>query len=595
MLGFGLVRIVAPSRRKSPARTVNQVDRITSSLLDEFSAEVGLAKLPEDQRFEHFATYLTASRFLSETFDTTEVVFGSGADTGIDAVAIIVNGALATDPEMIEELAETNGYIDATFIFVQAERSAGFETSKIGQFGFGIADFFKDKPSLPRSEGVKAAAEVMTEIYKRSGKFTRGNPVCRAFYVTTGRWTSDANLEVRRKAMVDDLQAMNIFREVEFLCIGADVIQRLFYQTKNAIARDFTFAERVIVPEIEGVKEAYLGLLPIKEFLTLLDDGDGEILKGIFYDNVRDWQEYNAVNSEIKATLQSTPQRARFALMNNGITIIAKTLRTTGNKFHIEDYQVVNGCQTSHVLFDNRQVVDEKVVVPLRLIATDDEEVIASIVKATNRQTEVKAEQLLALSDFQKQLEAYFLTFEPSRRLFYERRSRQYNSQGVEKTRIVTPASLIRAYASCFLEEPHRTTRTYGALLAQLGTKIFVPGDKLDPYYYAASALYRIEFQFRNGQLDAKFKPARYHVLLAARLLVQPRDPPRSNSREMEKFCEPLIQSIWNPGSAEQLLGDAASVVNAAAAGNFHRDQIRTQPFTEKVKKMCADRTGKPK
>jgi hypothetical protein len=566
------------------------MDRITSSLLDEFSKEAGVEKLPEDQRFEHFATYLAAGRFLSETFDTHDVVLGSGSDTGIDAVAIIVNGALVTDPEMVEELAATNGYIDAAFIFVQAERSPGFETAKIGQFGFGVVDFFKEKPTLPRNNAVKLAAEIMTEVYNRSSKFKRGNPVCRAFYVTTGRWTADPNLEARRRAVVEDLQQLNIFREVELLCIGADVIQRLFYQTKNAVSRDFTFAERVLVPDIDGVEEAYLGLLPISEFLPLLDDGGGEILKGIFYDNVRDWQEYNAVNSEIKSTLESKPQRARFALMNNGVTIIAKTLRTTGNRFHIEDYQIVNGCQTSHVLFDNRSILDDKVVVPLRLIATDDEEVIASIVKATNRQTEVKEEQLLALSDFQKQLEAYFQTFEPPVRLFYERRSRQYNSLAVEKTRIVTPASLIRAYASSFLEEPHRTTRTYRALLAQLGTKIFVQGDRLEPYYYAASALYRIEFLFRNGQLDPQFKPARYHVLMAARLLVQPGDVPKSNSHEMARFCQPLIETMWDASVAERLLHEAAEIVNAAAAGNFDRDEIRTQPFTEKVKTMCVQK-----
>jgi len=68
--------------------------------------------------------------------------------------------------------------------------------------------------------------------------------------------------------------------------------------------------------------------------------------KSIFYENVRDWQEYNSVNSEIKGSLESEPQKARFALMNNGVTIIAKTLRATGNRFHIEDFQIVNGCQS---------------------------------------------------------------------------------------------------------------------------------------------------------------------------------------------------------------------------------------------------------
>ena len=63
-------------------------------------------------------------------------------------------------------------------------------------------------------------------------------------------------------------------------------------------------------------------------------------------------------------------------------------MRTTGNRFHIQDYQIVNGCQTSHVLNDQRDRLDPSVMVPVRLIGTADEEVIGAIVKATNRQTE---------------------------------------------------------------------------------------------------------------------------------------------------------------------------------------------------------------
>ena len=94
----------------------------------------------------------------------------------------------------------------------------------------------------------------------------------------------------------------------------------------------------------------------------------------------------------------------------------------------------MNGCQTSHVLFDQRANLDDTVLIPLRIIATRDEELIAAIVKATNRQTAVKEEQLLALNDFQKKLEAFFASFAEGRRLFYERRSRQYNTvPGIEK------------------------------------------------------------------------------------------------------------------------------------------------------------------
>lgn len=570
------------------------MDRITKALLDDFSSEAGIEKQPESKRFEHFAAFLTVNPYVNDTFDATEIASGGGDDTGIDAVAIIVNGQLVTDPELVEELVTTNNFLDATFLFVQAETTSNFDASKISNFGFGVADFFKERPALPRNDEIKAAAEIMSAVFSRSSKFTRGNPVCRLFYVTTGQWTGDRNLETRREAVIADLTQLGIFRSIDLAPIDASAIQRLYNQSKNAVSRDFTFAEKTVAPEIPGVKEAYLGLLPAEEFLKLLDDGDGKILKGIFYDNVRDWQEYNAVNSEIKASLEIPAQRARFSLMNNGVTIIAKTLRATGNRVHIEDYQVVNGCQTSHVLFDNRELLDSSVVVPLRLIATDDEDITASIVKATNRQTEVKEEQLIALSDFAKKAEVYFQSMAPAQRLYYERRSRQYSSNAsVEKTRIVTPSNLIRAHASCFLEEPHRTTRTYRLLLEKIGKTIFGATDKLEPYFFSASAHYRIEFLFRNGQLDSKYKPARYHIIMATRLLMQPGAVPRANSHEMARYCQPLIEAIWDTTQAEKLLKDAAQIVDSAAAGDFHRDTIRTEPFTQKVKEMCQAHTAR--
>lgn len=568
------------------------MDRITRSLLTEFAAESGLSAQPEDAQFEHFASYLNVGRHLSETFDTVDVVTGAGGDTGIDGLAVIINGTLVTDPELVTELEEVNGFLDVTFVFVQAERSSGFDTAKIGQFGFGVRDFFSESPKLPRNASIVAAAEIMAVIYEKSSKFKRGNPSCRLYYVTTGIWKGDPNLEARRTAEVEDLLNTRLFRDVELTPVGAEDIQKLYNQTKNAISREFVFSERTVVPEIPGVDEAYLGLLPATEFLGLIQDESGALIKSIFYDNVRDWQDYNPVNSEMRDTLSSPDARARFALMNNGITIIAKTLRSTGNKIYVEDYQIVNGCQTSHVLYDQRDKLDKSVIVPLRVIATRDEGVTNAIIKATNRQTEVKEEQLIALSDFQKQLELYFQSYDDGKKLYYERRSRQYNDAGgIEKTRIVTPGNLIRAYASMFLEEPHRTTRTYRALLGNVGKDIFGAGHRLEPYYAAAYALYRLEYLFRNQTIDAKFKPARYHILLAARTLLEPSRPPSANSHDMRRYAERIADVLWDPSKAELLFQRAATIVDATASGNFDRDHIRTQPFTDNLKKECARQT----
>jgi len=564
------------------------LDRISKSLLDEFSAEASLDKLQEETRFEHFAAYLALSRHHAEAFSSGDLVTGSGGDTGIDAIAILVNGVLVLDPDEVKELADTNGYVDATFVFVQAERSSSFETAKIGQFGFGVNDFFAEKPKLPRNEHITSAASIMAAVYGQSSKFKRGKPHCRLYYVTTGKWTGDQNLEVRRTAVAEDLAKLNIFGQIEFSPVDADGIQALYRQAKNAIAREFTFVHRAVVPEMPGVKEAHIGLVSASEFLTLIDDGSGGILKSLFYDNVRDWQDYNEVNSEIRDTIASVSERARFALMNNGITIIAKNVRATANKFVIEDYQIVNGCQTSHVLFEQRQHLDSSVHIPLRLIATDDEDVVAAIVKATNRQTEVKQEQLIALSDFQKKIEAYFSSMEPPLRLFYERRSRQYGAaSGIEKARIITPNNLIRTYASMFLAEPHRTTRNYRRLLERVGSDIFGSGHRLEPYYVAGAAFYLLETFFRTGLIDPKFKPARFQVLMAARILANPDRPPRPNSHDLARYADQIAAMLWHTDKAFGLFSKAVSLVEAVAKGSLDGDTVRTEPFTDSLRRAA--------
>jgi hypothetical protein len=112
----------------------NPVDRVTEAYLDEFSAAHGIAHLTQDTRFEHLVSYVAIRRHYSQTFDTSDVVTGSGGDTGIDAIAILVNGALVSDVETIKEQAERSDYFDVVFIFVQAERSPSFEAAKIGSF-----------------------------------------------------------------------------------------------------------------------------------------------------------------------------------------------------------------------------------------------------------------------------------------------------------------------------------------------------------------------------------------------------------------------------------------------------------------------------
>ncbi|NTV39611.1 MAG: hypothetical protein HGA51_06590, partial [Demequinaceae bacterium] len=290
----------------------------------------------------------------------------------------------------------------------------------------------------------------------------------------------------------------------------------------------------------------------------------------------------NPVNAEIAATLTGA-KRSQFPLMNNGVTIIAKSVRQTGTKFVMQNFQVVNGCQTCNMLWSNRDQLDPSVLVPLRLISTDNEDVIVDIIRATNRQTEVKEEQFYATSDYLKQLELYFESTPIEKRLYLERRTKQYANSAIERTRIVPFNSLVRSFASLVLGEPHRATRNYKQVLERIPEDILNPEHVPSLYLAAASSLYRLEFLFRNNILDRRFSPAKYHLLLATRLLAAGSIPSAKNGRSADRWAMSLVDVYWDHQAAERLFLTAAADIEALAQGDLSRDRIRTLPFTEQL------------
>lgn len=96
-----------------------------------------------------------------------------------------------------------------------------------------------------------------------------------------------------------------------------------------------------------------------------------------------------------------------------------------------------------------------------------------------------------------------------------------------------------------------------------------------------------MESLFRSKKLEAKFKPARFHILLATRMLANGIEPPSILSNEMERYCKGLMDLLWDPKTADDLITRAADIIEIVAAGNFQRDNIRTEPFTKKVVDLC--------
>lgn len=571
------------------------MDRITRSYLSEFRTEQALESVADEGvLFEYFAGYCVLSALHEEEFDVEDVHTGSGNDLGIDALAIIVNGVLIQTVDEAEDLLNINGFLDVKFVFAQAKTSSTFSGDQITTFLDGVLEFFAEQPSLPTNEAIDAAREVMTWLYEHSVKFKRSKPILELAFVSTGSWVDDQYLTAKIQKGTAALSATGLFEDVRFAPYGADEIQRAYQRSKNNVTVEFSFANKVLLPDITGVKEAYLGVIPASEYLRLITDPTGNIRKPLFYDNVRDFQGDNPVNAEIRDTLQATSGRQRFAVLNNGVTVVTRDLKTTGNKFLITDYQIVNGCQTSHVLFDSAEALGDDVHVPIKVISTSDEDIISSIITATNRQTEVTADDLFAMSSFQKKLEALYLAYPDKKQLFYERRSKQYASAvGIEKVRIIGKSLQVRAFAAMFLDESHRAARYYSELRAQVGSKIFVDEHKLEPYYASAYAYYKLEYLFRNGVLNAYYKPARFHLLMALRYIVGGVDMPALSANKVVGYTNTIVEALWDDEKAVDGFTKAIDAVDAALQGQpLTRDVVKTQGFTDLVKAAAIAAAG---
>ncbi|MEK3790387.1 AIPR family protein [Paenibacillus sp. FSL R7-0204] len=525
---------------------MNKVDRITKSLIDDFSKVMELETKDQSKLFEMFATYSILSKHHSEKFELDDVVGGEGGDCGIDGLAIIFSGVLVNTLEEIDDILERSGIIsEVNIILVQSKTSASFDGGEMRTFGDGVVDFFSENPTLVRNDFIQKKALLVEKIISIAAKVKK--ITCKMFYVTTGKWLDDQNLLSRISKIQEDIENLSLFKEISFSTLGAKEIQKYYRETQERVSATIKFQNKVLIPDIDGVQESYIGTLELKEFLNIIIDDLGNIKRGIFYDNVRDFQGENDVNVSIEKTLRSS-KSGRLAVLNNGITIVTKSLTVARNDFSLEDYQIVNGCQTSHVIYNNRDIVNKDISLPIKIIVPANDEVINDIIIANNSQTEVKKEELMALSDFQKNLELFYNTIDdPKKRLFYERRSKQYDSDsGIERVRIVTISSQVRSFASMFLDKPHLASRFYGQLLEELRDVAFLEDHELLPYYTSSYALYKLEFYFRNKNLDSKYRKFKYHILMMLKNYTNNEKVPPFNSKKVNKLSEEINKILYN-------------------------------------------------
>ncbi|MEC4991171.1 MAG: AIPR family protein [Oscillatoria sp. PMC 1068.18] len=556
----------------------------------------GLEHLDEATAFEYFVNYTILSKLHPDRFDLEETITSGSNDNALDGVAVIVNDHIVTSQEEVDYFRLNLSRLDVKFIFIQSKTSAKFDSGDLGNFLFGVKSFFKEQPTIPTNAKIDNLRALKNYIYDDHSFDMDEAPICEMYYVTTGTWTGDANLEGRVKVEKTALEETKILSSVKFFPIDNENLKRFYSELQRKITKEINFEKHIAMPSISEVHQAFIGVLPASEYLKLITDADGNLLRSLFYDNVRDFQGNNPVNQEIQATIQAPEQSDRFALLNNGITIVAKNIQQMGSRFSIQDYQVVNGCQTSHIIFINKHALTEKMFVPLKLIVINDTEVTNQIIRATNRQTQVYVEAFESTETFHKQLEEFYNTFNDEPRLYYERRSKQYDGLAIKPTSIISLATQAKCFLGMFLNEPHSTHRYYGELLKSYRDKIFKEEHNPYPYYCSGYSYALLEHFFEQQALNAKdYRQFRFHLLMLFRLFTEGEKLPYLNSKKIEKYCNNIHKSLLDEVKALEIFKRGTHLIDRALKKVTYSgfDATRRKIFTNELINFLIDELNK--
>lgn len=73
-------------------------------------------------------------------------------------------------------------------------------------------------------------------------------------YVTTGKWNDDQNIKARIDGVCCDLESDNLFFDIKFVPVDADLLQKYYKATIDRIEAELDFPDKITLPETKKIK-----------------------------------------------------------------------------------------------------------------------------------------------------------------------------------------------------------------------------------------------------------------------------------------------------------------------------------------------------
>lgn len=582
------------------------IEPIINARFKKFCESYGFSEAKENVAFERFVNHSILTAHQPDAFGADSellnfVCVGGTDDTGIDGIGIKVNGLLVKDSQEIEDVANKFKRINVEFIFIQSKMQTNFDSGDFIKFTAGVRDFLSEKQLQPRNENINNA--LMIKNYLLDDDIVvmwDNNPSVRIYYVAMGKWCDSPHLNAHAEQFKKDLSQLSAYSTCNVHFIDASNLKSICDNNENSFSSTIEVVEAMPLTEVKDVNNACVALCYANELINLLSTDQGMIRKSLFEDNVRDYQGNNSVNEDILHTLEKEPEK--FGLLNNGITIVCDEYKQNNRRITLKNPQIVNGCQTSHVLFlaNKNGISIEKVPLQIKIISTENTDTINQIVRGTNRQSIVLDEAFETTKPFHKNLEEFFQAISTDyKKIYYERRSKQFqHDPRIKPIEKVNLKNMIQYILSVFFNLPHVSHRHEAKLLQEFGDRVFQDHQSKLPYYTVSLLLVETERLARSGLFNNKkiesFKP---QILMIFREILCGPKISIDKEKKIDAYCQIILHCIMDERYFSETLTKA--IVLFEKATDYWINILKRSPdgrkdvpeFTNLLLSMCRSGT----
>ncbi|NOT18470.1 MAG: AIPR family protein [Sulfuriferula sp.] len=383
--------------------------------------------------------------------------------------------------------------LTATLAIFQTKNTEYLRDNEIAKFINDYQNLFErmNSAQLPLNPKISAKLENILAITRAGTVYTP-----KLFFVFNGHKQAQnkdiADRYCQQYPILEILGAGDLFAKIEHLQASQrkrKTVKFTFNAEKSNIASSHD--PQALMTYAKGNVRSVGFRLKAKELCRLIEEevkvnGDDDHL---YSQNVRGFLGAVRTNKQIEKTLLGQ-DAAYFPFMNNGITMIAETLKLPNAMqaliypIEVTNPVIVNGLQSTQVIYKVYKSQPDKledVDIMVRLYDTQDEELAEKITTATNTQTSINTSDKISNRNFNHYLK---ILFENKGIGYIVKRGDSFEnklSKALKDT--VTSETLLKFWYATYLERPEIAKASKATVFQQLYDASSEPSDPLHTYF----------------------------------------------------------------------------------------------------------------